>query len=124
MEKRQALYVGGKDNLGRQVVVFALYKLGEKVDFERLLLYIIKLMDKVLSFSPWRALSSSCTSSTHDGAKLTAGMCVSSWKKGCGRRICPSLLPNIHDRLSPATLRLATPSLQYVPGKKAALPIS
>lgn len=47
LEKRQALYKAGRDKLGRQVVVFTLYNLGEKVDFERLLLYIIKVMDKV-----------------------------------------------------------------------------
>ncbi|ELR18936.1 RhoGAP domain containing protein [Acanthamoeba castellanii str. Neff] len=48
LEKRQALYKAGRDKLGRQVVVFTLYNLGEKVDFERLLLYIIKVMDKLV----------------------------------------------------------------------------
>jgi hypothetical protein len=52
MEQRQALYKAGRDKLGRQVVVFTLYNLGEKVDFERLLLYIIKVMDKVRLCAP------------------------------------------------------------------------
>jgi len=46
-EKLRPLYTAGLDNLGRQVVVFALYALGEKVDFDRLLLYIIRVMDEV-----------------------------------------------------------------------------